>query len=333
MSPAGTLKQVLKRGALVTTANWQVVIVQFVADALFKTLLVVPIVGGVFLVVLLVGGDPADLLSLDLRHAVPAMASVLVAQPIAFASFMAALGLVIAGGSVLMFLVKGGTVSVLLAGDRSAGPIEQTPLRWVVVQRGSAFSLERFTTGARSLFPRYLRLGLVLSAVYAASAAAYLAVVFGPVAAAGDGWMLAALASLALVAWIALVNFVYLQMQIVIAADDCGLRAAARRLIQLVGRESRMLVFVFGAILALVTLTTAASILATAALGLIAFVPLVSLAALPLQLLAWLLRGLVFQFIGLSGLVAYARVHRGTRDQRGIGEPTEPHLRRIDRTA
>ena len=68
---------------------------------------------------------------------------------------------------------------------------------------------------------------------------------------------------------------------------------------------------IFGATLGFVILATAASILATAALGLIAFVPLVGLAALPLQLIAWLVRGLVFQFIGISALVAYLRVFRG----------------------
>ena len=50
-----SVKDCLKRGALVTAANWHVVLVQFVADALFKTLLAVPVVGGVFLVVLLIG--------------------------------------------------------------------------------------------------------------------------------------------------------------------------------------------------------------------------------------------------------------------------------------
>ena len=50
------MKDFLKRGVLITAANWHVVIVQFVADALFKTLLAVPIVGGVFLAVLLIGG-------------------------------------------------------------------------------------------------------------------------------------------------------------------------------------------------------------------------------------------------------------------------------------
>ncbi len=55
----------------------------------------------------------------------------------------------------------------------------------------------------------------------------------------------------------------------------------------------------------LVALGTAASVLATAALGLIAFVPFVGLAALPLQVGAWLVRGFVFQFLGLTALVAY----------------------------
>ena len=79
-------------------------------------------------------------------------------------------------------------------------------------------------------------------------------------------------------------------------------------------------------------LTTAASILATAALGLIAFVPFVGLAALPLQLIAWLVRGAVFQFIGLTALVAYLRVYRNTREaqQSGAGSDTVP---RIGRTA
>lgn len=335
MGASGGLKLVLKRGALVTAANWQVVVVQFIADALFKTLLAVPLVGGVFLVVLLVGGDPAELLALELRHAVPAMASILLAQPLALAAFLAALGLVLGGGSLLMFLVKGGTVTVLLAGDRSGVALEQPPLRLSIVRRAASFSLERFTTGARLLFGRYARLGLALCVVYLMSAAIYLAIMFGPPRSDDADWtVLAALASLALVGWITLVNFLYLLFQIVIAADDCDVAGAVVRVGALLRAESRTLVSVFGAILALVTLTTAASILATAALGLIAFVPLVSLAALPLQLLAWFLRGLVFQFIGLSGLAAYARVYRGAFD-RDAGAHTHagPTVHRIGRTA
>ena len=47
------LKAALKRGALIAAANWPLVIVGFVADSSLKLLLAVPIVGGAFLVALL----------------------------------------------------------------------------------------------------------------------------------------------------------------------------------------------------------------------------------------------------------------------------------------
>ena len=47
------LKAALKRGALIAAANWPLVIVGFVADSSVKLLLAVPIVGGAFLVALL----------------------------------------------------------------------------------------------------------------------------------------------------------------------------------------------------------------------------------------------------------------------------------------
>ena len=68
---------------------------------------------------------------------------------------------------------------------------------------------------------------------------------------------------------------------------------------------------VFLLVLAVIVAATGASILATAALGLVAFVPFVGLAALPLQLLAWLLRGLVFQYLGLASVGAYLKLYRG----------------------
>jgi hypothetical protein len=55
---------------------------------------------------------------------------------------------------------------------------------------------------------------------------------------------------------------------------------------------------------------TVISVVATTSLGLIAFVPFVGLAVVPLQLLAWLFRGVVFQFIGLSALGAYLHLYR-----------------------
>ena len=82
MSVPGSLKFALKRGALVTAANWPIVLVQFVADTLFKTLLAVPIVGGVVLVALVVGGEPIDLLRREPGQIISTMVGVLLAQPV-----------------------------------------------------------------------------------------------------------------------------------------------------------------------------------------------------------------------------------------------------------
>ena len=62
--------------------------------------------------------------------------------------------------------------------------------------------------------------------------------------------------------------------------------------------------------LVIAVIATAASILATAGLGLIAFVPLVGLAVLPLQLAAWLVRGIVFEYLALAALGAYLSHYR-----------------------
>lgn len=311
MTASRALKLLLKRGALIAAANWPVVLVQFVADTLFNALLAVPVAGGVVLVMLLVGARPADLWQFDLRQAIPALIGVLAAQPAALAAFLGALGLVAAGASVLMFAVKAGTVTVLVAAEREAGPIEHPPLRGAALARANAFSVERFTAGTRRLFRRYLALGVLLSVAYGLAVAAYAFLVFGGPAttATRGGTLVVTLASAWMVGLVTLINFLYLLTQIVMAADDCGVREAASRVGRLLVRETAAILGVLAAILGLMILATAASVLATAALGLIAFVPFVGLAALPLQIIAWLVRGLVFQYISLAGAAAYLRLH------------------------
>ncbi len=306
------VKTSLKRGALVTAANWHVVLIQFVADALFKTLLAVPIVGGVFLVVLLVGGDPLDLLELPVRSIVPTMTSVLLAQPIALGAFLFAVAVVLLGGSLMMFFVKGGTVTVLVAAERRAGAIEHPPLRLPAFRRATEFTLDRFVQGAQALFGRYVIIGSGLLAVYGVSTIVSLVFIFRP--RSQESWETTAAASVVLVAWITVVNLLYLLLQAIVGIDDCAVGEAVRRAVQLVREEFRTVALIFLATLTLIVLTTAASILATAALGLIAFVPFVGLAAVPLQLIAWSVRGIVFEFIGLTSLVAYLRVYRLMRE-------------------
>ena len=286
-------------------------LVQFVADTLFKTLVAVPVVGGLVLVALVVGGNPLELVRFDdLTQTISAMVGVLLAQPFALAAFAIALGTIVAGGSTMMFAVKAGTVTVLLAGDRSAGTIELPPLRMSALREANKTNLERFTTGVRTLFFRYLRLGILLTLVYAIIGAAYVALVFGPsISQALDSPLTVTVASLSVIVALTLVNFLYLLMQIVMAAENCGVLEAVPHVSRLLRRRWKELGQVLAAILALMLMATGASILATTQLGLISFIPFIGLAALPLQVFAWLVRGVVFQFVGLTAVATYLRMH------------------------
>jgi hypothetical protein len=304
-----TVQAVLKRGALVAAANWPVTLIQSVADSLFQLLIAAPLLGGIFLVALVVGAEPQALLSLDARELAATIVGSLLSHPLVLAAFLLAMAVVIAGGSLFVFLVKAGTVATLVAGERQAGPIEAPPLHWHVVTQASAFSVEGFTGTAQALFPRYAQLGVALMVVYLASAAAYLAVVVS-----SRAWGTPALLTAVFVAWITAVNLMYLLIQIVIAADDCGVATALRRAIAFVRDQRRTVASVFAVILVMVVLATGASVAGIASLGLITFVPfvgpLLALAVLPLQLLALLLRAIVFQYIGLASVGAYVKLYR-----------------------
>lgn len=310
MNDSRALKLLLKRGALVAAANWPLVFVQFTADTLFKTLLVVPVVGGVALAALVIEGDPAEWLSADFQTLLPALIAGLMGQPAGLAAFVGALAIVAAGGSVMMFAVKAGTLNVLVAGEAAAGDIERPPLHTSTFWRAGLWSLERFLDGTRRLFYRFLILGSMLAVVYALAVGSYAWLVFGSRADTAGSALLVAGASIVLIGVVTVVNFVYLLMQIVMTADDCGPAAASARVLGLLRRDARRMAGLLAAILILMVLTTAASVLATAALGLIAFVPFVGLAALPLQIVAWALRGIVFQYIGLAGAASYLRLYR-----------------------
>lgn len=308
-----TLKPTVKRGALVAAANWPVTVIQAIADALFKLLIAAPLAGGVFLVALVVGSEPGALLVLEWRELIATIVTSLLSRPIVLAAFLAALGVVVIGGSLFVFLVKAGTVGTLVRGDRSAGPIEQPPLHLDAVTKAAAFSIESFTAAARALFPRYARLGFVLMGVYLGSAAIFMGTVFGSRIGAGR-WGMTAVVTAVFVTWITVVNLFYLLVQIVIAADDCSVAAAVSRAAQFVRRQRRQVAAIFLVVLGLVIFATGASVLATAALSLIGFVPFfgpfLGLAVMPLSLFAWALRALVFQYIGLSSVVAYLTLYR-----------------------
>ena len=301
MTVRRVLKAALKRGALVTAANYQVVLIQFVAESLFKLLLAVPLIGGALLVLTLAEGQTADVFTGDLRHGVATIATTLQARPAALLAFVVSLVTAVVGGSTLMFFVKGGTVSVLIEGELRAGAIERFPVTASSVRQAAAFSIDTLIAGSGRLFGRYLRTGLSLLAIYAVSGVIYLTVVLGGYRLVDGtvllvGWtLITAVASAAMALWITVINLLYLLTQIVIAVDDVPVITAIGRVARFVRNEPRELGGIFLIILVLVVMALAASVLTTAGLGLIGFVPVFWPIALPLQALAWLVRGLVFQ--------------------------------------
>ncbi len=308
--PRHSLKPAIKRGALLAAANWPVTLIQASADSLFKLLLAAPVIGGIFLVALSIGSEPSALISLEWRQMAATIAASLIARPVVLTSVFLAVAVVAFGGSLFIFLVKAGTVATLVQSDREAAAIEEPPLRLSEVARASRFSVDGYIESARALFPRFARLGFMLMGVYVLSGLAFLVLVVrrDP----GEGWSLTALLTLAFVLWITVVNLVYLLVQIVVAADNCSVATAGRRVAVFLRRKRGDVGRVFLLVLALILGATGASLLATAALSLVAFVPFLGLAALPLQLLAWLLRGLVFQYLGLTSVGAYLRLYRAS---------------------
>lgn len=311
------LKIAFKRGALVAAANWPLVLIQFIAEGTLKLLLAVPVVGGVFLVMLLLGEDAVnEVLSGDLRGIPAAVFGALAANPVALAAFALSFLLVLAGGSALTFAVKAGTVSILAAAEADAGPIERPPLRLRAIRRASRTEIEPFLDGVRRFWKRYVKLGACLVLAYVATGAVYLGFVVGGFTLTANaavllGWTIAtALASSILLVWITLLNFLYLLTQMVIAVEDVGVRAGVRRVAHFIRTSLREVAGIFGVVLVLVGLATVASILATAGLGLIAFVPLAGLAVVPLQFAAWLLRGFVFEYLAITALGAYLTQYR-----------------------
>ena len=284
-------------------------------------LLAVPIVGAAVLVAVLLGGDLTNLLQGGMREALTTIADALVAQPLALSAFITAFVIALLGGSVLTFLVKGGIIDVMRSANDQADTIEHRPLTLTVLADASAFSIPRFINGCSRLFQPFLRLGLALMVAYALTGAGYLAFIVYGYRAAGEGvlfvlWTFVAFAvTLGLFLWITAINLVYLLMQIAIAAGHATLGDAAREIGRFVRAEIRELSGIFLIVFAIVVVTWLVSALAWSGVGLIAFVPLVGLAVFPLQLAALVLRGLMFESIGLAAMGAYVTLYQRYTEQ------------------
>lgn len=316
MTQPPALKAALKRGALLAAANWPLVVVQFIAESTLKLLLAVPVVGGIFLVVLLLGADAGEVIAGDIREIVGTVFIALREHPAALVAFCAAFLLVALGGYALTFVVKAGTVAILAEAEYVAGLIERPPLRLDALRRANLTNIEPFLAGCRRLWWRYVKLGGCLLLVYTGTAVAYVAPVVGGYAILGNfsvllGWSIAAVMGFCvLVVWLAIIDVLYLMTQMVIAVEDVGVRAGVVGVVRFIRTSLREVAGIFGIVFMMVVLAMIASILATAGLGLIAFVPLAGLAVVPLQVAAWLLRGFVFEYLGLTALGAYLTQYR-----------------------
>jgi len=321
MTHPGKARTALKRGSLLAAANWQVVAVQTVAESTFKLLLAVPIVGGALLVTLLLDQDLAAVLSGDLRQALIGVASALAAHPTALVAYLSGFFVVLAGGAALMFLIKGGTVTVLARADSVAGGIERPPLRLATFRRGMQFSIEDFLQGSARLFRRYLALGVILTLVYVLVATVSLLSAYGLYRLGGERpLLLGSVAALALTLFVALmtvVNVLYLLTQIAVAVRDTSVGAAAGEVGRFLAGEFWKITRVFFVTILLLILATVLSIAATWGFYLIAYVPIAGVIVLPLQLGAWLLRALVFQYLGLTALCAYLSLYRSFAGEPG----------------
>jgi len=316
MIPALPLGSALRRGALVTMANWPVIVVEFVIESLLKFAVAVPVVGGAFMVAVLLGADVRTLVDEGIRSMADLILNLLTNAPIAFASFVLAVAVVGFGGSLVMFVVKAGTMTVLVHGERIAPDFDRTLLRADVFRRGNAWRLDDVLVAIRIFRTRAITLGVCLGVAYA-----LVAVLFAELMRAAFGltedpvWVsiwpfaVATISSAGLVA-VAAINLFYDIARIVIIVEDCGVAGAFARVWRFLVADARHVLGIFGVMGAVGAVATAASLAATAGLALISWVPFVGLIVMPLQVVAWILRGLLFQWMDLTTMVAYVAQYR-----------------------
>jgi hypothetical protein len=325
------LRSLLLRGALVTSANWPVVVVQFVAEATIRLVGGIPLAGGAALLLVLAAPDsfgPAAATAPDIAvAAITALATV----PVALAGL--AVAAVVAGVGSLIFgaVIKAGTVGVIADGEAGARPTPTgRPLRVVDLQAARAWSTARFMTGCATFGARFVRLGLALAAAEIAVAIGYAASVVAVyrafVSIAASWWLAPALlaASIVAVVGLSVTELVYRLTQLIVVVDGVGVRDGLRRAVRFIGAERLAVVRIFLAALVVSAVGVVATLAAAAAFGFVSFVPVAGVAVLPLQAAVWVVRGLMFPFIELAALAAYAAVYRAAPRPEPASRPSAP---------
>jgi len=316
MAPPLSLRAALKEGALVTAANWPVVLVDFGLWTLYEFALAVPVLGGAFMVNVLFGFNVASLVGQGLGETADAIIGALGAAPGALAAFVAAAGLVAAGGLILIFVVKGGTLAVLVAGERAAGDLHRAPLHVAAIQRASAWSVGAVYDGARRFGRRMGALAAWLCATYLLiGSLALAAITFGFRLAADAAWaglwpVFVLLATSSGLIAVTVANLMFDLLRVVILTDDCRLVEAFGRVRRFLVARARQVIGVFAVTSGIFALAAAGWLVATANVALIGFVPVAGLLVAPLQAAIWVVRGVLVQYLGLATLSAYQTQYR-----------------------
>lgn len=311
-----SLGAALKRGALVTAANWPVVLIDFVIESFYKLTLAVPVLGGALMVTAIVGSDLNTVIGEGVRATADLVLGSLSTAPVALLAFLTALAIVGLGGEAIMFVVKAGTLSIIVAGERGLAGVQADPFRGEAWSAASAYSLDAVVTGTRRFGRRALVLALWLGAAYVAIGAVCLVVVvYGLSLTSRWEWLpawplLMLLATSVGVVAVSVINLVYDLLRVIIVTDDCGIAVAVRRLRQFVIEDARHVLGIFSVIGGIVVVATAGSLVAAAGLALTAWMPFLGMVVVPMQAVAWLLRGIGFQYMSLAALAAYQTQYR-----------------------
>jgi hypothetical protein len=316
MSPALTLRAAITRGALVSLANWQIVVIDFVIETLFKVAVAVPVVGGAFMVAVLLDVEVASLLDDGFLTAVDRIWVALGSAPVAFAAFLAAVTVASIGGAMLMFIAKAGTLFVLVQGDRSASELQRSPLGSSGLRSARVFALAEVLAAMRHFRRRAAMLALWLGcADFVVSVGCLWGVGYSFQWAASAGWVQAwpllvfVVASAGFITLTAS-NLLFDLVRVVVINDDCGLGVAFRRVRLFLLADARQVLGIFGTMSIITIFAMLASATTTWGLALVAWVPLAGLIVLPLQAAFWIVRGLFFEFSGLTTLSAYQTQYR-----------------------
>ena len=328
MTPALPLGAALRHGALVTLANWPIVVVEFVIESLYKLAMTVPVVGGALMVAVLVGADVRSLLGESARTTADLVIASLFNAPSALTTFMAAVGVVAFGGAIVMFVVKAGTLSVLVQGERQAD-FHRTTVRQESLRRAYAYNLATVLDGMQRFGRRAAALAAGLGAAYLIIGGLYvLAITLGFRAAVQSTWtagwpLLVLVATSTCVIGITVVNLLYNLARVVMISDDCRVLTALGRVRAFLIADARQVIGIFAVMSLITTVGTAVSITATASLAMIGWVPVVGMLVWPLQLAAWLIRGWLFQYLSLTALAAYQTQYRRFSEPQRPAVPIE----------